>query len=82
MTELDNDIKDYVYISLLSKYLAANERTINDDNSDIFPRDWEIIGDSVKKAKILAEALDEKIHIEETRSYQELIETEKKDFII
>ena len=83
MTVLNENYREFIYISMLSKFLKAHGRTIKDNNDDILPHDWESINDNVLKTEILMESLNKKIHVTKTSLYQDMLaEKNKKNIII
>ncbi len=58
-----------LYILMEMNYLKENNRTIEDNNKDLFPINWYKITDYKLKTEILYEAIKEKVKIEKTKKY-------------
>ncbi len=58
-----------LYILMEMNYLKENNRTIEQNNDDLFPVNWYKITDYKLKTEILYEAIKEKVKIEKTKKY-------------
>ncbi len=68
--EISDEQFDYVMMELM--YLKRFDRQPEDDNSDLYPRDWFKDQDFQRQFEILAEAVAENKRITETKGYSEL----------
>ena len=69
--------KEFVCRMLETKYIRAMGREVSwkiGENSDLYPAGWFSNSDYIKKAEILAEAIEKKCLIIETSKYLEVIE--------
>lgn len=77
MKQTDMDNVRLAYQIMEVKYIKAMGREVSWDinkNSDLFPFDWFSNSNYVKKANILAEAIEKKCLIMETLGYLDIIE--------
>ena len=85
MSNINMSNEDLAYSILEIKYIKAMGREVSIDqrpNKDLYPSDWFSIGNTIKKMKILAEAIEKKCLIIDTKGYAEIeegVKTEKKD---
>lgn len=68
------DYKKDLYIMMEINFLKENNRTTQQDNSDLFPTGWDLSDNYQLKTEILLEAINKKIKIIETDKYQYMIE--------
>ncbi|MBQ1550814.1 MAG: hypothetical protein IIZ67_01820 [Bacilli bacterium] len=71
--EIIEDISDEQFDCVMMElmYLKRFDREPEDDNSDLYPRDWFTNPDYKKQFEILAEAVAENKKIVETKGYNE-----------
>ena len=62
---MDNEI----YVMMEINYLKENNRSIDDNNDDLFPFDWYRINNYKLKTDILYQAIKKKIKIIDTDGY-------------
>lgn len=76
-----DDLK-FIYLLLEIKYVKANGREVvyGNANDDLYPMDWYLDENYESKIKILEEAIEKKVKIVDTSSYQETIEGIKQSF--
>lgn len=85
MSNINMDNNDLAVSILEVKYIKAMGREVSLDfrtNMDLYPTGWFSIGNSVIKMKILAEAIEKKCLIVDTKEYakiEEGVRTEKKE---
>ena len=65
---MDNEI----YVMMEINYLKENNRSIDDNNDDLFPFDWYRINNYKLKTEILYEAIQKKIKIIDTDGYSNM----------
>lgn len=60
-----------VYLIVEINYLKKNNRTVYDENKDLFPFDWYSINDYKLKTEILTEAITNKVKVIDTKKYKD-----------
>jgi len=69
--------KELLFYIMTVKYIKAMRREVSKDpkvNSDLYPTYWFTNKDYIKKTNILAEAIEKKCLISETKGYLDIIE--------
>ena len=59
-----------IYVMMEMNYLKENNRSINDNNSDLFPLNWYRFSDYKLKTEILYESIKSKVKIINTKKYK------------
>ena len=61
-----------MYILMEINYLKENNRSVDDNNIDLFPFDWYKIDNYKLKTEILYEAIKKKVKVIDTDGYNKL----------
>lgn len=63
-------ILDIKYVEMFGRFISLNSNS----NADLYPNDWFLSEDYEYKVKVLVEALNKNIKIEDTELYQKNVE--------
>lgn len=63
--------QEELYLMMEINYLKENNRSLADDNTDLFPTTWYLYDNYQQKAEILLEAINKKVKIVDTQKYKE-----------